>query len=94
VTHYRQRAGSEPPRELRRHPPEIRYTLLAALCWQREREITDNLIELLIRIAHRVGVRAEEKVGEELLRFAKKIVGKARILYKLAKRRKSSRRER
>lgn len=85
MTHYRQRAGSEPPRELRRHPPEIRYTLLAALCWQREREITDNLIELLIRIAHRVGVRAEEKVGEELLRFAKKIVGKARILYKLAK---------
>jgi hypothetical protein len=35
VTHYRQRAASEPPRELRRHPPEIRYTLLAALCWQR-----------------------------------------------------------
>ena len=85
VTHYRQRAASEPPRELRRHPPETRYTLLAALCWQREREITDNLIELLIRIAHRVGVRAEEKVDEELLRFAKKVVGKARLLYKLAK---------
>jgi TnpA family transposase len=85
VTHYRQRAASEPPRELRRHPPEIRYSLLAALCWQREREITDNLVELLIRIAHRVGVRAEEKVGEELLRFAKKVVGKARLLYKLAK---------
>jgi len=85
VTHYRQRAGSEPPRELRRHPPEIRYTLLAAPGWQREREITDNLVELLIRIAHRVGVRAEEKVGEELLRFAKKVVGKARLLYRLAK---------
>jgi hypothetical protein len=85
VRQYRQRAASEPPRELRRHPPEIRYTLLAALCWQREREITDNLVELLIRIAHRVAVRAEEKVGEELLRFAKKVVGKARLLYKLAK---------
>ena len=56
VTHYRQRAASEPPRELRRHPPEVRYTLLAALCWQREQEITDNLVELLIHIAHRVGV--------------------------------------
>jgi len=32
VTHYRQRAASEPPRELRRHPPQVRYTLLAALC--------------------------------------------------------------
>ncbi len=31
VTHYRQRAGSEPPRELRRHSPEMRYTLLAVI---------------------------------------------------------------
>lgn len=45
VTPYRQRAASEPPRELRRHPPELRYTLLAALCWQRQREITDTLVE-------------------------------------------------
>jgi hypothetical protein len=66
VTHYRQRAASEPPRELRRHPPDVRHALLAALCWQRQQEITDSLIELLIHIAHRVGVRAEEdrlKVG-------------------------------
>jgi hypothetical protein len=45
VTPYRHRAASEPPRELRRHPPELRYTLLAALCWQRQREITDTLVE-------------------------------------------------
>jgi hypothetical protein len=37
----------------------MRYTLLASLCWQRQREITDNLVELLIHIARRVGVRAE-----------------------------------
>ena len=85
VTHYRQRAASEPPRELRRHPTEVRHVLLAALCWQREREITDTLVELLIRLAHRVSAKAEEKVDIELLKFAKKIVGKARLLYKLAK---------
>jgi TnpA family transposase len=85
VTHYRQRAASEPPRELRRHPPNVRHTLLAALCWQREQEITDNLVELLIHIAHRVGVRAERKVEVELLKYAKKVVGKTRLLYKLAK---------
>jgi hypothetical protein len=85
VTHYRQRAASEPPRELRRHPPEMRYTLLAALCWQRQQEITDNLVELLIHIAHRVGVRAEEKVDSELMKHARKVVGKAGLLYKLAK---------
>ncbi|MGH9900148.1 MAG: Tn3 family transposase, partial [Pyrinomonadaceae bacterium] len=85
VTHYRQRAGGEPPRELRRHPSEVRYTLLAALCWQRQGEITDNLVELLIHIAHRIGVRAEEKVDSELMKYAKKIIGKAKLLYKLAR---------
>ena len=85
ITHSRQRAASEPPRELRRHPPEVRYTLLSALCWQRQHEITDNLIELLIHIAHRVGVRAEARVDSELMKYAKKIMGKAKLLYKLAK---------
>jgi hypothetical protein len=85
VTHYRQRAATEPPRELRRHPPELRYTLLAALCWQRQREITDNLVELLIHIAHRVGARAEKKVDGELLQYAKKVMGKTKLLYKIAK---------
>jgi TnpA family transposase len=85
ITHYRQRAASEWPRELRRHPPEVRYALLAALCWQRQREITDNLVELLNHIAHRVGVRAEEKVDAELMKYVKKVIGKARLLYRLAK---------
>lgn len=84
VTHYRQRAGSEPPRELRRHPPAARYTLLAAWCWQRQREITDNLVEFLIRIAHRIGVRAQEKVNAELLLHLRKVAGKTRLLFQLA----------
>jgi len=67
VTHYRQRASAEPPRELRRHPPHVRSTLLAALCWQRQREITDTLVDLLLHIAHRISVRAEDKVETELL---------------------------
>jgi len=82
---YRQRAASEPPRELRRHPPEMRYLLLAALCWQRQRAITDTLVDLLIHIAHRVSVRAEEKGNSELRRYAKQVIGKAKLLYKLAK---------
>jgi hypothetical protein len=50
-------------------PPEVRYTLLCALCWQRQHEITDNLVELLIHIAHRVGVRAEARVDSELMKL-------------------------
>jgi TnpA family transposase len=43
---YRQRVAVEPPRELRRHPAPRRYTFLAAFCWLRSQEITDNLVEL------------------------------------------------
>ncbi len=50
VHHYRRRASTEPPRELRRHPAAIRYTLIAAFCWQRSQEITDSLVELLVQI--------------------------------------------
>ena len=65
LTPYRQRAASEPPRELRRPPPAMRSMLLAAFCWQRQQAITDNLVELLMHIAPRVGVRAEEQVDGE-----------------------------
>jgi TnpA family transposase len=39
----------------------------------------------MIHIAHRIGVRAEEKVNTELMKHARKVVGKAKLLYKLAK---------
>ena len=56
---YKQRVTSEDIRELRRHPETIRYTLVSAFFWIREREITDNLIELLIQTIHKINVRAE-----------------------------------
>ena len=34
---YCARAATEPPREMRRHPAPVRYTFLAAFCWQRRR---------------------------------------------------------
>lgn len=90
VTHYRQRAASEPPRELRRHPPAVRYMLLTALCWQRAQEITDTLVDLLLHIAHHIGARAEEKVDETLRTYVKRILGKPTLLYKVAKAAKES----
>lgn len=41
VETYARRAASEPPRELRRRQGATRWTLLAAFCWMRQREITD-----------------------------------------------------
>ena len=46
---YRQRSVTEYPRELRRHPEPVRYTLLSAFFYLRAMEITDSLIELAMR---------------------------------------------
>lgn len=81
---YKQRAVSEDLRELRRHPEPLRYTLLSAFFWLRCREITDNLIELLIQIIHRIGVRAERKVEKELINDFRRVNGKTNILFQMA----------
>ena len=81
---YRNRAAAEPPRELRAHPPATRYTLLAALCSVRSQEITDNLVDLLIGIVHKIGVKAEHKGEQELLEDFKRVTGKPTLLYHVA----------
>lgn len=67
---WRFRAAVESPSHLRRrarNAPEATITLLAALLVEREREVTDALVDLLIATVHRVGARAERKVTEELI---------------------------
>jgi len=84
LTHYQQRVMIEPPRELRRHPDLVRYTLLAAFCHLRGQEVTDSLVELLLQIAHRIGARAEQKVTTELLEDLRRVMGKNTLLFQLA----------
>lgn len=81
---YARRAATEPPRELRSHPISIRYTLVAAFCWFRLQEVTDNLVDLLISIIHSIGRRAERKVDTELIKDFKKVTGKNHLLYQIA----------
>jgi TnpA family transposase len=81
---YKARVSVEHPRDLRRHPEDIRYTLFAAFCWLRSREVTDNLIELLIQIVHRISARAEKRIDKEILNDFKKVHGKNNLLYKIA----------
>ncbi len=81
---YRLRAAAEPPREMRLHPEPLRYTLLAAFCWQRRQEIIDGLVDLLIQIVHRISMRAEKKVVEELVGDLQKVHGKTTLLFKMA----------
>jgi hypothetical protein len=69
---------------MRRHPAPVRYTFLAAFCWQRRRDIIDGLVDLLVLVVHRIGMRAERNVVQELLRDLQRVDGKTTLLYKLA----------
>lgn len=81
---YRLRVSTESIDQLRRHPEPIRYTLLAAFCWQRRRAIIDGLVDLLIQIVHRVSVNAERKVVTEITGGIEKVHGKTLLLFRLA----------
>jgi len=81
---WRARAAVEAPSHLRRHPQALTVTLLAAFVYQREREITDTLVELLIATVHRIGARAERRVTNELINAFKKVTGKENILFSIA----------
>ena len=81
---YRQRAAVENAYEIRRHPTSLRYSLIAAYCSLRAQEITDDLIELLIQIIHRIGATAERRVERELIGTLKRVTGKNTLLCRLA----------
>lgn len=81
---WRARAAVEAPSHLRRHPPQMTVMLLAALMYQRERELTDTLVELLIATVHRIGARAERRVTNELINAFRRVTGKENILFAIA----------
>jgi len=81
---WRARAAVEAPSHLRRHARPLTLTVLAALVHQREREITDTLVELLIATVHRIGARAERRVTNELINAFKRVTGKENILFLIA----------
>jgi Transposase./Glyoxalase/Bleomycin resistance protein/Dioxygenase superfamily. len=81
---WRHRAAVEWPSHLRDHLEPLRLTLLAALLHQRQREITDTLVDLLIATVHRIDARAEKRVTEELVSAFRRVTGKEQILLRLA----------
>ncbi|MEV5495842.1 hypothetical protein AB0M50_10640 [Nonomuraea fuscirosea] len=72
LTAWRARAAVEAPSHMRTHPRELTVLLLAALVQEREREITDALVELLIATVHRIKARADSKVTKELINAFKR----------------------
>jgi TnpA family transposase len=84
VKRFRRRAAVESAWELRRHPERIRLALLAFWSAPREAEVVDGLVELLIQVTHRITVKAERRVLEELVEEAVAVRGKAGILFRVA----------
>jgi hypothetical protein len=84
VEMYRQRVAVETPREIRRHPEQMRLTLLACFAYSRGRTITDSLTDLLIDTVHRINAKAERRVSDALLDDLKRVTGKTNILFQLA----------
>ncbi|MFI7640499.1 Tn3 family transposase [Nonomuraea sp. NPDC049400] len=82
VEAWRARAMRMYPSDFAAAPEAIRLTLLAALCWVRRTEMIDGLVELLIQ--HKISVRAERKVENELSSEFRRVQGKHGILARLA----------
>ena len=77
---YRQHVSAQEPFELRDHPEPLRLTMLAAFCWIREREVTDTLVDLVMKMIHHVGMQAERRVTRELEHEITRIANKTGIL--------------
>lgn len=81
---FRQRAAIETIWDFRRQAPYIRYGLMVAFCYERQHEIIDSLIDLLMQIIHKIDTRAENKVEKELLSDFQRVRGKTNVLFRLA----------
>src|SRR5260370_3353748 len=84
IKRFRRRVATEVAWELRRHPEHIRLPLLVFYCVPREAEIVDGLIELLLEITHRITVRAERRVVEELLEEYRQVRRETGLLLPIA----------
>jgi TnpA family transposase len=81
---WRDQAMTESPSHLRDHSPDMQVALLAALLVCRRREVTDDLVNLLISTVHRIGARAERRVTTELVNAFRRVQGKEGLLFRVA----------
>lgn len=83
IAAWRSRAARMFPSDFAECSPPVRYTLLAALCWVRQAEITDALVGLLVDLVHKINARAERRVEKELLGEMTAVPGKKGIFLKM-----------
>ena len=74
------------PSTIKAMPEASRYGLLAIYSYIRKRQLTDNLVELLIRITHKIVKSGENKLKKELSKVTeiKQSCNAKELLYQLA----------
>lgn len=83
VAAWRSRAARMFPSDFAACDEPVRYTLLAALCWVRQAEITDELVGLLVDLVQKINARAEARAEKELLGDLVSVPGKKGIFVKM-----------
>jgi len=84
---YQRQVSVESPSHLLRrekNQPEQMYALLATFCWVRQREVTDDLVDLFIRVLKDIKVRSEHKEEKRLLNDFIRVNGKQQLLFDLS----------
>jgi TnpA family transposase len=84
VAEWRHLALIESPSHVRRRSDPVQAAMLAALLVNRQQEITDQLVQLLISTVHRIGLRAEKKVFRQMAAEFTRVGGKENLLLKVA----------
>ena len=77
ISHLQRRDQKEP------HKAQL-YTMLAMFCWVRQREITDYLVDLFVRVLKDIHLRAQSRVEKQLITDYIKVGGKQQLLFRLA----------
>jgi len=81
---YQRQVSVESPSHLLRrkvNQPEQMYSLLATFCWVRQQEVTDDLVDLFIRVLQDIKVKAERKEEKRLIKDFIRVDGKQQLLF-------------
>lgn len=84
IQNSRRRLLVESLHEARRHSESLLVMLLASFCFLRKQEVADNLVELLINLIHKIGIKAEKRVEKQIIGEIKRVAGKQSLLFRLA----------
>jgi TnpA family transposase len=80
---YRDRIITEPAREVRRHPDDIRYGLFAIFLYILGRETSDTVCDYLIRIVKRINKGSEKRVIKKAINNINNIENKDGLICKI-----------